>query len=182
MPRAGVPSPARPASGLLLRALRSSSCVRRVSCQKNVVLIGRLPQPVGDRRFDLVTMSDANDVRELRRSTLHDAADLRRPQRASQHDADLEIFRLRPHEEVTDLPREHDRVVRGVDALVAEFDCRLPDPIVGILQVLGQILGQRRLRRRPAVMRLAFINPLLAVVTLVARHFFIVWTSLMTVF
>ena len=58
----------------------------------------------------------------------------------------------------------------GVDPLLAELGGRLAQPLPGVPQILGQILGQRRFGRRPAVVRLAFLDPLLAVVALAAGH------------
>lgn len=57
-----------------------------------------------------------------------------------------------------------------LDALLAELNGSFAQPRGRFLQVLRQILRQRRLRRRPAVVRLALLDPLFAVVTLVPRH------------
>ncbi len=76
----------------------------------------------------------------------------------------------RTHEEAAGLSREHDRCARRVDPLVAEGDGGLAQPLPRVPQVLGQILGQRRLRRRPTVVRLAFLDPLLAMVALASAH------------
>ena len=97
-------------------------------------------------------------------------AHLRRLQRARQEDAELEEVLLRPDEEVARLARKHDRVVRRVDALLAEVGRRLAQPLPRVPEILRQILGQHRLGRRPAVVRFVFFDPLLAVVTLVAGH------------
>ena len=134
------------------------------------MVLVRLPQPVRHRRLDFIAVGDADEIRELGPGALHHLAHLRRLDRASQHDPDLEVFRLRAHEEVADLLREHDRVVRRVDALLAELDRRLAQAFPRVLQVLGQFRRERRFGRRPAVVRFAFLDPLLAVKTLVARH------------
>jgi hypothetical protein len=94
-------------------------------------------KPVGDRRFDLVAVRDANEIGVLERRTFHHVPDLGCLDRATEHDPDLEIFRFRPNEEVTDLPREHDRVVRGVNALLAELDGRFVNPLVCLSEILG---------------------------------------------
>ena len=99
-----------------------------------------------------------------------DAPHLRRLQRAAEEDAELEEGPLRAHEKVTGLSREHDRLVRRIDPLIAESDGRFAQPLPGVSQVLGEILGERRFGRRPAVVLLAFVNPLLAVVALPAGH------------
>ena len=41
---------------------------------------------------------------------------------------------------------------------------------LGYAEILREILGQRRFSRRPAVMRLTVLDPLLTVVTLPSRH------------
>ena len=69
------------------------------------------------------------------------APDLRRLHRPAEEDADLEKALLGPHEEVAGLAREHDRVVRGVDALLAELGGGLAQPLPGVAQILRQIRG-----------------------------------------
>ena len=61
-------------------------------------------------------------------------------------------------------------MVRRVDPLLAELRRRLAQPLLRVLQVLAQIPRQRRFGRRPAIVRFAFLDPLLAVIALVARH------------
>jgi len=68
-------------------------------------------QPVGDRRLDLVTMSNAEHVGVFRPRSFHHLPHLRRLDRAAEHDPQFEVLRLRPDEEVADLLRKHDRVV-----------------------------------------------------------------------
>ena len=77
---------------------------------------------------------------------------------------------MRPHEEVTGLPRKHDRVVRCVHSLIAELDRRVPKPLPCIAKFLGQVFRQCLFRGRPAIVLNALGNPLLAVVTLVTLH------------
>jgi hypothetical protein len=54
--------------------------------------------------------------------------------------------------------------------LLAEFHRSCAEPRVRVLQLFGEITGQRRLGRRPAVVVFAFFDPLLAVVALVRLH------------
>ena len=112
-------------------------------------------------------MRDLDDVRDLHLRFRLDALDPRRLDRAAQEDGQLEALPLRTHEEIARRPREHDAAARRVDALLAELDRGFTQPRVGVLQIFGQILRQRRFGRGPAVVRLAFCDPLLAVVTLV---------------
>ena len=100
----------------------------------------------------------------------HHPAHLRRAQGASQEDADLEAGAFGAHEEVARAPREHDRMVRRVDALVAERRCRFPQPLPGIAQILADIDGQCVLGGRPAVVRVPVLEPRLAVVALASSH------------
>ena len=89
---------------------------------------------------------------------------------AAEEHADFEEVLLRTHEEVAGLAREHDRLVRGVDPLIAERRRGLAQPLPRVPQILGEIPRQRRFGRRPAVVRLAFLDPLLAVVALSTGH------------
>ncbi|PYR79925.1 MAG: hypothetical protein DMF87_10115 [Acidobacteria bacterium] len=60
--------------------------------------------------------------------------------------------------------------MRGVDALLAEVRGGVAQPFPRVAQILGELARQRRFRRRPAVVRLAFSDPLLAVIALVTTH------------
>ena len=62
------------------------------------------------------------------------------------------------------------RFVRGVDPLLAERDRRLAQPLPGVQKIFRQILRERGVGRRPAVVRLAFLDPLLAVAALSTGH------------
>src|SRR5215204_149158 len=79
---------------------------------------------------------------------------------------------LRTHVEIAGLPREHDRFVRSVDPLLAELCCRPPQALPRVAEVFRQVARECSLGRRPAVVGLAGLDPLLAVVALVAGH----WT------
>ena len=130
----------------------------------------RLLQPVGDRRLDLVPVSNPDQVVVLglgARVRAHDGGGLERP---AQEHADFEELQPGPHEEVAGLARKHDRMMRGVDALVAELDRRVPQSLPRVAQVFGQVLRQRRFGGRPAVVLFVGFNPLLAVKTLARRH------------
>src|SRR5262245_515826 len=81
----------------------------------------RLPQPVGNRRLDFVTMGDAHEVGDLRLRRPLDPADLRRLDRALQEDTQLQMRPVRANVEVAGPPREHDRLVGRIDPLLAEF-------------------------------------------------------------
>ena len=122
------------------------------------VLVG-LPKPVRKRRLHLVAVDDAHHVRDLRLRALIGAPHLRVLQPARQEDADLEEALLRPDEEVAGLAREHDRVVRRVDPLIAEIGGGLAQPLPCLPQIVRQIPGQRRFGRRPAVVRFAVLDP-----------------------
>src|SRR5262245_55212449 len=115
-------------------------------------------------------MPDMNDVHAFRLRRLHHTAHLRRLQRSAEEHANLEVVPLWTNEEVARPAREHDRLVRRVDALIAESDRCLAQPLPRLLQVLREISRESRFRRRPAVVRLAFLDPLLAVVALAAGH------------
>jgi hypothetical protein len=111
-------------------------------------------------------MTDLNDVHNFRLRRPIDALDLWRLDRPAEKHAGLEIVAFRPHEEIARLARKHDRMVRGVDSLIPERHRGLAQPLPCVLQILGEICGQRRFRRRPAIVRFAFFDPLFAVITL----------------
>ena len=121
------------------------------------------------RRLHLVAVLDVKDVEDLGfRRPVH-PPDLRGFQPAVEEHADFEELLLRAHEEVARLPREHDRLVRGVDPLIAEGRGGFAQPLPGVPEILREVRGQRPFGRGPAVVRLAFLDPLFAVITLVAR-------------
>src|SRR6266851_871443 len=95
-----------------------------------------------------------------------DTADLRRPYLAAQENAEFQKALLRAHKEVAGFAREHDRVVRRVDALITEGDGRLAYAFPCLPQIVGEILREGGFRGGPAVVRLVFLDPLLAVVAL----------------
>src|SRR5690242_365895 len=107
---------------------------------------------------------------KLRSRRLIHAAHLGSIDLSSQENAEFKIFLLRTNKEIAALPREHDRVVGGVDALLAESDRRFAEPFPRFPQVLGKTTGERCLGCGPAIVRCALLDPLFAVVALVARH------------
>src|SRR4051794_1990857 len=121
-------------------------------------------------------MRDVDDVEDLRPRGRIRPLHLRRAQPAAEEDADLEVLPLRAHEEVAGRAREHDRFVGRIDALIAEIGGSLAQPLPRVLQVLRQVGGQRRLGGRPAVVRFACLDPLLAVIALVASHHSILYS------
>jgi len=60
--------------------------------------------------------------------------------------------------------------MRRVDALFAELLGRFTQALPRLAQILRQVLRERRLGGRPAVVRFAFLDPLLAVVALSTGH------------
>ena len=84
--------------------------------------------------------------------------------------ADLEEALFRPDEEVAGFPREHDRFVGSVDALISEFGRALAQALPGIAEVIGKLFGQGVFGGRPAAMWFALFNPVLAVEALPAGH------------
>ena len=98
------------------------------------------------------------------------AADPARLQQAADEERDLEIAAPRPDEEIAGAAREHDRLVRGVDALLAEIGGGLAQALPGVPQLVGQVACQRRFGGRPAIVLDTFVDPLLAVITLVRAH------------
>src|SRR5262245_19795093 len=115
-------------------------------------------------------MRDSQDVRDLRLRSPADLPHLRRLHLAAEEDAHFEMAAPRPHEEVARVARKHDARARRVDALLAERHRGLAQPLPCVQQIFREILRERRLGRRPAVVRLAFLDPLLAVIALASLH------------
>jgi hypothetical protein len=115
-------------------------------------------------------MRDPQEMHELRLRALIDAPYLRRLQRTAEEHTHFEKAPLRSHEEVAGLAREHDRIVRRVNPLIAKLHGRLAQPLPGITEIFGQIAGQCAFGCGPAIVRFPFGNPLLAVITLAAGH------------
>jgi len=115
-------------------------------------------------------MADVQHVQRLRRRGADRLLDLRRLDGAPEKHVHFEKAAFRADEEIARLPREHDRLVRGVDPLPAELGGRLPQPFPGLAQVVVEVGGERGLGCRPAVVRLAGLDPLLAVITGMTVH------------
>jgi hypothetical protein len=111
-----------------------------------------------------------DDVHELRLRRALDAVNLWRLHGASEEDADLKVTSPRTHEEVAGVAGEHDRGARRVDPLIAKSGCGFPQPLVGVFQILGQVSGERRFGRGPAVVGFAWLDQLLAMVALASGH------------
>ena len=90
--------------------------------------------------------------------------------RAAEEDHHFQKTALRPDEEVTGLAREHDRVVRGVNALLPELDRGVAQPLVRVLQIVGQILASAPFRSSSSSRAASRLPPMLAVVALVPLH------------
>ena len=88
----------------------------------------------------------------------------------SQEDTQFEILLFWTHEEVAGFPREHDRVVRGVDTLLPESSRCFAQPFPRLVKIIGKMTRQSGFCCRPAIMRLSLLDPLFAVVTFVTGH------------
>ncbi|HTU48701.1 MAG TPA: hypothetical protein VMF91_26805 [Bryobacteraceae bacterium] len=127
-------------------------------------------KPVGDRRLDFISMGDPDQVVKFRFRGLIYAPHLGSFEPPSQEDTQFEIFLFRTHEEVAGFPREHDRVVRGVDTLLAESSRRFAQPFPRLAKIIGKMTRQSSFCCAPAIMRFSLPDPLLAVVTFVTGH------------
>ena len=133
------------------------------------VFIG-FPEPVGDRRFDLVAVHDPNGVSEFRfRGTVH-AVHLGSLHLPAKEDAEFKEISLGAHEEIAGMPREHDGLVGRVDPLVAELDSRFADSFPCVPQVVGEPSGEGCFGRSPAIVFLPFLDKVLAMVAYPSRH------------
>jgi len=95
---------------------------------------------------------------------------LRSLQRATEKYAEFEKVFLRTHEEIARLARGHDRLVRGVNPLIAEGNGCLAQPFPSIPQIVGEFLRQSRFSGRPTVVLFSVLDPLLAVIALSTGH------------
>src|SRR5262249_22960072 len=111
-------------------------------------------------------MADVNHVRPPAGRRRSHAAHLRRLARPTEKDAEFEPCGPGPDEEMAHGAREDDRVMRRVDSLLAEFRRGLPEALPCRAKILRQLFRQCGFRRRPAIVRRAWLNPLLAVVAL----------------
>jgi len=98
-----------------LYRMGSDFALRREHLRKLVCL----PKPLGNRCLDFIAVLDVNDVIHLRFRSPVASSHLRRLQRATEEHADFEKVSLRTHEEVAGLAREHNRLVRSINPLIA---------------------------------------------------------------
>jgi len=115
-------------------------------------------------------MLDVNDVVDLGLRRPVNPSHLRSLQGATEEYAEFEKVLLRTHEEVAGLAREHDRLVRSVNPLIAEGNGCLAQPLPSIPQIVREVLRQSSFGGRPAVVLFSVLNPSLAVVALSTGH------------
>jgi hypothetical protein len=124
------------------------------------------PKPVSNRCLDFIAVLDVNDVIYLGLRCPVASSHLRSLQRATEENAEFEKIPLGTHEEVAGLAREHDRLVRSVNPLIAEGNGCLAQPFPSIPRIVGEFLRQSRFSGRPTVVLVSVLDPLLAVVAL----------------
>jgi hypothetical protein len=130
----------------------------------------RLSKPFSNGCFDFIAVLDVNDVIYLRLRCPVASSHLRSLQRATEENAEFEKIPLGTHEEVAGPSREHDRLVRGVNPLIAEGNSGLAQALPSIPQIVGEFLRQSRFSGCPTVVLFSVLNPLLAVMTFPTRH------------
>ena len=132
-------------------------------------LIG-FPKPVSNRCLDFIAVLNVNDVIYLGLRCRVASSHLRSFHRATEENAEFEKISLGTHEAVAGLAREHDRLVRSVNPLIAEGNGCLAQPFPSIPQIVGEFLRQSRFSGRPTVVLFSVLDPLLAVVALSTEH------------
>jgi hypothetical protein len=132
-------------------------------------LIG-FPKPVSNRCLDFIAVLDLNDVIHLGLRCGVASSHLGSLQRATEENAEFEKIPLGTHEEVAGLAREHDRLVRSVNPLIAEGNGCLAQPLPSIPQIVREVLRQSSFGGRPAVVIFIVLDPLLAVIALSTGH------------
>ena len=152
-----------------------SPCVHRVGSNfalrdEHVRKLVSFPKPVGNRCLDFIAVLDVNDVIYLGLRCGVASSHLGSLQRATEENADFEKIPLGTHEKVAGLAREHDRLVRSVNPLIAEGNGGLAQPFPRIPQIVGEFLCQSRFSGRPTVVLFSVLDPLLAVVALSTGH------------
>jgi hypothetical protein len=115
-------------------------------------------------------VNDAKDVRHLCARHGLGASHLRRRLRAPEEDADLEKTAFRANEEVAGAAGEHDGPPRRVDPLPAKGSSGLAKTLPRLPEIVAQVFGEGGFRGRPAIVRFAGLDPLLAVMTLAPGH------------
>src|SRR5262249_25276926 len=140
----------------------------------------RFLKPVCDGCFYLIPVCDVNDVHDFGFRRPLSASDLRRFECTAEKHAEFKEVSLRADKEVAGLAREHDRFVRSINALLAERNGSVAQSLPGIPQIRGEIPSESCFSGRPAIVRLPFFNPLLAVVALSTGHAAIVISPILT--
>jgi hypothetical protein len=95
---------------------------------------------------------------------------LEEPSGRDRGNTDFEKVLLRTHEEVAGLTREHDRLVRGVNPLIAEGNCGLAQSLPSVSQIVGEFLRQNGFSGCPTVVLLSVFDPLFAVMAFPTGH------------
>jgi hypothetical protein len=129
-----------------------------------------LPKPFSKGCLDFIAVLDVNDVIHLGLRCRVASSHLRSLQRATEENAEFEKIPLGTHEEVAGLAREHDRLVRSVNPLIAEGNGGFAQPFPSIPQIVGEFLRQSRFSGRPTVVFFTVFDPLLAVIALSTGH------------
>src|SRR5436853_7905339 len=111
--------PATPTSTI---RTRRRFAVRDPDAAGSILQLVRFPEPIRDRRLDLIAVHHVDEVGYSRRRAALGAPHLRSSQRAAEEHADFKRFSPRANKEVARSPREHDRGAGGIDPLLAEFD------------------------------------------------------------
>ncbi len=128
------------------------------------------PKPVSNRYLDLIAVLDVNDVIHLGLRCGVASSHLGSLQRATEENAEFEKIPLGTHEEVAGPAREHDRLVRSVNPLIAEGDGCLAQPFPSVPQIVGEFPRKSRFSGRPTVVLFSVLDPLFAVVALSTGH------------
>src|SRR2546422_343508 len=115
-------------------------------------------------------MGDPDEVGELRFRHSFNASHLRRLQCAPDEDAEFKGASFWAYKEVAGLSRKHDRLMGGIDSLISKRGSGLAQAVPGIAQIPREVSRRYRLCSRPAVVRFALRDPLLAVVAFPAVH------------
>ena len=115
-------------------------------------------------------MLDVNDVIDLGFRRPVNPSHVGSLQRATEENTEFEKIPLGTHKEVAGLAREHNRLVRGVNPLIAEGNGRLAQPFPSIPQIVGEFPRQSRFSGRPTVVLFSILDPLLAVMAFPTGH------------
>jgi|ERR1700679_1541973 len=153
-------------SRLLARFDSHLACFRRQRAGQFI----RFPKPFSNGCLDFIAVLDVNDVIHLGLRCGVASSHLRSPQRATEEHAEFQKIPLGTHEEVAGLAREHDRLVRGVNPLVAEGNSRLAEPLPRFVQIVRKSLRQSGFSGCPTVVLFSILDPPLTVIALSTGH------------